>query len=138
MKKWKLCVLGESPNNDTRARSHYIWRNRQQKRRNELIPYNDCLYRHINTHDWVLIVDTDELVVPIKHDNWSSMLDDIVDQFSALNRTSTLNRCSAATETVNGQDVLTSLSVINAFKFDNLTTTFNQSIADYMHMLRHR
>jgi hypothetical protein len=91
---------------------------RQQKRRNELMPYNDCVYRHVRTHDWALIVDTDEVVVPLRHDNWTHMLDDIVGHAH--------------------DDTLTSLSIINAFKFDNLTTHFDEQVSPHMHMLRHR
>ena len=40
-----LTLPGNSPNLPP-VRSVYIWRNRQQKRRHELIPYNDCLYRY--------------------------------------------------------------------------------------------
>ncbi|KHJ76365.1 hypothetical protein OESDEN_24015 [Oesophagostomum dentatum] len=39
-----LTLPGHSPNLPL-VRSEYIARNRQQKRRHELIPYNDCLYR---------------------------------------------------------------------------------------------
>lgn len=52
--KVPLTLPGNSPNNPF-TRSHFIWRNRQQKRRHELIPYNDCLYRSL------LVVLVDEL-----------------------------------------------------------------------------
>uniref|UniRef100_A0A1I7Y3E9 Glycosyltransferase family 92 protein n=1 Tax=Steinernema glaseri TaxID=37863 RepID=A0A1I7Y3E9_9BILA len=69
----RLTLSGESPN-VALTRSSFIWRNRQQKRRHELIPYNDCLYRHINSHEYLLIVDTDEVVIPLKHASWGQMI----------------------------------------------------------------
>jgi len=56
---------GRMPAGDRLLQSAYIKRNRQQKRRNELLPYNDCLYRHVTSHTFILIVDIDELVVPL-------------------------------------------------------------------------
>ncbi|KAH8394442.1 hypothetical protein KR222_005711, partial [Zaprionus bogoriensis] len=35
------------------------------KRLNELIPYNDCFYRNMYRHDYLLNVDIDELVLPL-------------------------------------------------------------------------
>ncbi|KAI6218856.1 Glycosyltransferase family 92 protein [Aphelenchoides fujianensis] len=82
--------------NEPAERHAYIWGNYPQKRRNELIPYNDCFYRYSHTHDYVLLVDTDEVVVPLRHSNWSAM----VDEFTAGFRRNA-----------------TSLSVRNVFKF---------------------
>ena len=116
----RISLPGAAPNNDTMARTRYIWRNRQQKRRNELMPYNDCVYSHLATHDWALIVDTDEVVVPLVHANWSHMLNEIANEMDPT------------------QDKLTSLSVRNVFKFDSLTKNFNATLPDTVHMLRHR
>ncbi|KAI1708016.1 glycosyltransferase family 92 domain-containing protein [Ditylenchus destructor] len=54
------------------------------KRRNELIPYNDCFYRYVTSgHNFVLIVDTDEIVVPLKHSNWQEMLQETLPSIRA-------------------------------------------------------
>ncbi|WKY01462.1 hypothetical protein Q1695_015452 [Nippostrongylus brasiliensis] len=71
-----LTLPGHSPNIPL-VRSEYIARNRQQKRRHELIPYNDCLYRHITTHRYILILDIDELVIPLKHTTYTELIDTI-------------------------------------------------------------
>jgi hypothetical protein len=72
--KVDLELPGDSPNQPF-TRHQFIWRNRQQKRRHELIPYNDCFYRHSANHHFVLIIDTDEVVVPLrKNRNWQSVL----------------------------------------------------------------
>ncbi|VDO25410.1 unnamed protein product [Brugia timori] len=113
---------GESPN-QAYIRSHFIWRNRQQKRRHELIPYNDCFYRHINTHKFILILDIDEVVIPLKYDNWTTMLDHIITAFYDKN--------SKRTE-------ITSISIRNVFKFPSNTSWLNPLIPSYMYMLRNR
>ncbi|KAF7637507.1 Glycosyltransferase family 92 protein, partial [Meloidogyne graminicola] len=64
---------GNSPNQPM-SQQNFILRNRQQKRRNELVPLNDCFYRYSSTHHFVLIIDTDELIIPLLHKNWQEML----------------------------------------------------------------
>uniref|UniRef100_A0A0R3RVI8 Glycosyltransferase family 92 protein n=1 Tax=Elaeophora elaphi TaxID=1147741 RepID=A0A0R3RVI8_9BILA len=113
---------GKSPN-QAFIRSRFIWRNRQQKRRHELIPYNDCLYRHIDTHKFVLMLDIDEVVVPLKHDNWDAMLNNITTTFYEKN--------------LKTMEV-TSISIRNVFKFPSSTSKWNSVVPSYMYMLRNR
>lgn len=113
---------GDSPN-QVYSRSHFIWRNRQQKRRHELIPYNDCLYRHIDTHKFILMLDIDEIVVPLKHDSWNSMLDNITATFQEKNMKT-------------GE--VTSISIRNVFKFPSDTKLLNSFVPSYMYTLRNR
>ncbi|KHN74016.1 hypothetical protein Tcan_18637 [Toxocara canis] len=110
-----LELPGDSPNQNY-IRHQFIWRNRQQKRRHELIPYNDCLYRHIDTHEYILIVDTDEVVVPLKRNTWMEMLHDVID--GSL------------------KHEVTSISILNAFKFP--ASRLDETVPEYMHMLRNR
>ncbi|VDK70649.1 unnamed protein product [Litomosoides sigmodontis] len=109
---------GKSPN-QAYIRSYFIWRNRQQKRRHELIPYNDCLYRHIDTHKFVLMLDIDEIVVPLENNSWSAILDNI------------LGRNLEMAET-------TSISIRNVFKFPSDIGSSNPVVPSYMYMLRNR
>uniref|UniRef100_A0A915BJR2 Glycosyltransferase family 92 protein n=2 Tax=Parascaris TaxID=6254 RepID=A0A915BJR2_PARUN len=110
-----LDLPGESPNQNY-LRSEFIWRNRQQKRRHELIPYNDCLYRHIDTHEYILIVDIDEVVVPLRRDTWIEMLHDVIGDSL--------------------QHEVTSISIRNAFKFPTAHT--DNAVPAFMYMLRNR
>ncbi|KAM3724671.1 Beta-1,4-galactosyltransferase galt-1 [Dirofilaria immitis] len=113
---------GKSPN-QAYIRSRFIWRNRQQKRRHELIPYNDCFYRHIDTHKFILILDIDEVIIPLKHENWSAMLDNII--------TTLYDKNSKTAE-------VTSISVRNVFKFPSNINSSNLAAPSYMYMLRNR
>ncbi|KAJ3646585.1 hypothetical protein Zmor_024167 [Zophobas morio] len=47
-----------------------IW----QKRRNEIITYNDCLYRNIHTSHFIIPVDIDEIIVPRHVTTWAELL----------------------------------------------------------------
>lgn len=45
-----------------------------QRRRDELISYNDCLYRNIRTSRFILPVDIDEIIVPRRVYTWRQLL----------------------------------------------------------------
>ncbi len=44
------------------------------KRRNEVIPYNDCFYRNLFTYKYVVLLDVDEIIVPKNALNWHEMI----------------------------------------------------------------
>jgi len=45
------------------------------KRQNEVIPYNDCLYRNLNLYEYVGLLDIDELMIPIRFDSLGELVD---------------------------------------------------------------
>ncbi|KAM8711478.1 hypothetical protein ACLKA7_000597 [Drosophila subpalustris] len=55
---------------------HLLLKNRLMvKRLNELIPYNDCFYRNMYRHDYVVNVDIDEVIMPMGElRNWQQLL----------------------------------------------------------------
>ncbi|XP_023229298.1 uncharacterized protein LOC111629645 [Centruroides sculpturatus] len=59
-------------------RHFYLKSKLTHKRQNELIPYNDCLYRNLYSYSYVVLLDTDEIIMPIKHKNWKDLMDDVV------------------------------------------------------------
>uniref|UniRef100_A0A914I1C8 Glycosyltransferase family 92 protein n=1 Tax=Globodera rostochiensis TaxID=31243 RepID=A0A914I1C8_GLORO len=73
----ELNLPANSPNQPF-IRHQFIQRNRQQKRRHELIPYNDCFNRYTATHHFVLIADIDEVVVPLRHQRWQQLLHELL------------------------------------------------------------
>ncbi|KAL3089135.1 hypothetical protein niasHS_008500 [Heterodera schachtii] len=75
----ELNLPANSPNHPF-LRHQFIQRNRQQKRRHELIPYNDCFNKYSATHHFVLICDIDEVVVPLRHHNWQHLLHELLAQ----------------------------------------------------------
>ncbi|KAH8419778.1 hypothetical protein KR009_002466 [Drosophila setifemur] len=47
-----------------------------EKRLNELIPYNDCFYRNLYRHDYLVNVDVDEVILPLGDNrNWSQLVE---------------------------------------------------------------
>ncbi|XP_017054558.1 uncharacterized protein LOC108097040 [Drosophila ficusphila] len=48
---------------------------RLEKRLNELIPYNDCFYRNLYRHDYLVNVDVDEVIMPLgENRNWHQLV----------------------------------------------------------------
>lgn len=47
------------------------------KRQNELIPYNDCLYRNLNSYQYLALLDIDEIIMPLKHHNWYHLMQEV-------------------------------------------------------------
>jgi hypothetical protein len=45
------------------------------KRQNELIPYNDCLYRNLYSYDYIALLDTDEVIVPQDVSTWNELIE---------------------------------------------------------------
>lgn len=46
-----------------------------EKRLNELIPYNDCFYRNLYRHDYLVNVDVDEVIMPKgEFSNWHQLV----------------------------------------------------------------
>ncbi len=92
----KYYLPGPQPNSAL-LRHLYLHYKVTKKRQNEVIPYNDCLYRNIHRFDNIVLLDVDEMIVPLivrikysvgfksqiksfclfQNDNWISMLDDI-------------------------------------------------------------
>lgn len=48
------------------------------KRQNELIPYNDCLYRNLYSFEYIVLLDIDEVIMPVQHNTWRELMDDVV------------------------------------------------------------
>ncbi|XP_021935621.1 uncharacterized protein LOC110837619 isoform X1 [Zootermopsis nevadensis] len=113
-----LSLPGKQPNRP-RQRSRYLKTNLWQKRRDELVPYNDCYYRNLYSHRFVLPVDVDEVIVPVKTSTWNAMFQEL---FS---------------ENPNLLDKYSSFSVRNAYFFDDFPVTDQSDVPKYHHILRH-
>ncbi|XP_054708021.1 uncharacterized protein LOC129217711 [Uloborus diversus] len=72
-----LTLPGNQPNLPG-FRHWYLKTKLTHKRQNELIPYNDCLYRNLYSYDYVVLLDTDEIIMPVKFTNWSDLMKDVV------------------------------------------------------------
>ena len=55
----------------------YLKKKRNNKRQNELIPYNDCLYRNMYRYKYIALLDIDEVILPIEEHNWSDLMKNV-------------------------------------------------------------
>ncbi|MPC21722.1 hypothetical protein E2C01_014718 [Portunus trituberculatus] len=50
------------------------------KRQNEVIPYNDCLYRNMNLYRFIILIDIDEVIMPRTVPSWKELLEQVAPQ----------------------------------------------------------
>lgn len=123
----KITLPGNQPNLPG-FRHLYLKKKLTFKRQNELIPYNDCLYRNLYSYEYLALLDIDEIIMPLKHNNWSEMMDEVL-RVSLLEKNYT--RASYNFRNVyflddqGGDDVVTG------------HTGHEDGIPSYLHMLQH-
>lgn len=95
------------------------------KRQNELIPYNDCLYKNMYRYRYIAVLDIDEVIMP-KGNNmyWKDLMDGVLNKALAIKN---VERAS--------------YNVRNVYFFDSITSNPGHShfkdIPQYMHMFQH-
>ncbi|UYV64538.1 hypothetical protein LAZ67_3001139 [Cordylochernes scorpioides] len=94
------------------------------KRQNEIIPYNDCLYRNLNAYRYVVLLDIDEVIMPVRHNSWHELIQEVHRQAGNTSRSS--------------------YNVRNVYFLDDLQDgeemrhqAHEQGIPYYLHMLQH-
>jgi hypothetical protein len=126
----KISLPGSQPNLPE-LRHQYLKNKTARRRQNEIVPYNDCLYNNIYSYQYVVLLDIDEVIIPLVHENWSQLLAKVQDSLRTKK-----NRFRAA------------YSAQNIYFFDDLgdnnqtvSSTDNASdeikIPPYLHMLQH-
>jgi hypothetical protein len=43
----------------------------------EFIELNDCFYRNLHNYEYLVIIDMDEVIVPVNGYNWSELIEEI-------------------------------------------------------------
>lgn len=114
-----LTLPGRQPNLPASARSEYLKKNQWQKRRHELVPYNDCFYSYIYSHKLVALVDLDEVIVPVVYPSWDKLFSVIV-----KNQGNVLEKYA-------------SFSVQNVYFFDDFGPSNIPEVPEYHHLLRY-
>lgn len=68
-----LTLPGGQPN--VPAFQHmYLTKKTNHKRQNELIPYNDCLYKHMYEYEYIALLDVDEVIMPVQDTTWQELM----------------------------------------------------------------
>ena len=87
-----ITLPGEQPNIPG-LRHMYLKSKITSKRQNEVIPYNDCLYRNLYTYDYIALMDTDEVILPKNVQTWPELIDAIIPKsLAAGNYTRSVSR----------------------------------------------
>lgn len=100
----------------------YLTKKVNHKRQNELIPYNDCLYKNMYRYEYIVLLDIDEVIMPKKVSNWRQLMDTVLKKaLSEKNETRA------------------SYNVRNVYFLDDFIHSHGwfDSVPSYMHMLQH-
>lgn len=93
----------------------YLRKNKSMKRLNELITYNDCLYRNMYKYEYLALLDVDEVIMPKFDNNWFELIQYLQTTLEFKN--------------------VSSFAFANMYYFDNLPT--DEDVPNYMYFLRH-
>jgi hypothetical protein len=67
-----LTLVGDYSNHPY-LQDRFLHKKILQRRLQEVIPYNDCLYKHLQEFKYVVLLDTDEVIVPAE-DTWVELI----------------------------------------------------------------
>jgi len=73
-----ITLPGRQPNNPL-LQTLFLKNKVMNKRQFEILLYNDCLYRNMYRFKYIAVLDTDEVIVPKKHNSWSAMMKEVVE-----------------------------------------------------------
>lgn len=116
-----ISLAGGQPN--APAFQHlYLTKKTNNKRQNELIPYNDCFYKHMYEYKYIALLDIDEVIMPLDANNWRDLMDKVLPKALKINK-----------------DERASYNVRNVYFLDDLLHNHGwfKEIPKYMHMLQH-
>uniref|UniRef100_A0A0A9YC52 Glycosyltransferase family 92 protein n=2 Tax=Lygus hesperus TaxID=30085 RepID=A0A0A9YC52_LYGHE len=100
----------------------YLSKKINHKRQNELIPYNDCLYRNLYSYEYIALLDIDEVIMPVKTSSWRELMDTVLVKARQIKN-----------------ETRASYNVRNVYFLDDLIHSHGwfKDIPQYMHMLQH-
>ena len=64
--------------NDPERRSQFLHSETWQRRRLEVLPYNHCLYENLNRFQFIIPIDIDEVILPIKQKDWMTLMERVL------------------------------------------------------------
>ena len=102
----------------------YWEQHKHEKRQLELVPYNDCFYRNIYRHQYIALLDIDEVIMPLKHTNWEDMMKEAVQ--------SSLKVKNETRASWNFRNVYFMDEMLDAHEHQHF-----KDIPEYLHMMQH-
>jgi hypothetical protein len=125
----KMSLPGSQPNLPE-LRHQYLKNQTVGRRHNEIISYNDCLYNNIYSYQYLVLLDIDEVIMPLVHGNWSQLIAK-VQEFLRIKK---LSRAAYSVQNV---------YFFDDFNNDNQIKSSTDNAGDeikippYLHMLQH-
>ncbi|GAB6033633.1 hypothetical protein CHUAL_013692 [Chamberlinius hualienensis] len=117
-----LTLPGHQPNLQE-LRSIYLKKMIGRKRLNEIIPYNDCLYRNLYLYKYVVLLDIDEVIMPTSTSSWKALMEQI-QSIVELNKPKDYKAAS--------------YNVRNVYFFSDLhDAKAEEGIPEHLYMIRH-
>ncbi|XP_014227498.1 uncharacterized protein LOC106652859 [Trichogramma pretiosum] len=100
----------------------YLTKKTNHKRQNELIPYNDCLYKHMYEFKYIVLLDVDEVIMPVRDATWRELMDRVMPKALKLRN-----------------ETRASYNVRNVYFLDDLLHSHGafKDIPSWAHMLQH-
>lgn len=115
-----LTLPGGKPNFPL-LQKRYLIERVMQRRLNEVIPYNDCLYRNLYSYDYITLLDIDEVIVPTGDMNWQDLMRKVLSDISTSNKK------------------YASFNARHVYFFDDMEhkAEILEDVPRYMHLLQH-
>ena len=124
-----LTLPGYMPN--MRGLQHLYLKNMlNYKRQNEVVPYNDCLYRNIYRFQYLALLDVDEVIMPKRSRGWAEMMEKEV--VPAALKIKNVTRAS-----YNFRNVYFMDEMLRAHRPDSEGGPLFKDIPPYLHMMQH-
>lgn len=100
----------------------YLKKKTNHKRQNEIIPYNDCLYKNMYMYEFITLLDIDEVIMPKDDMTWTDLMKRVLPKARKLKN-----------------DTYPSYNVRNVYFLDQHQHDHGwyKDIPKYMHMLQH-
>ncbi|XP_031347648.1 uncharacterized protein LOC116174011 [Photinus pyralis] len=100
----------------------YLTKKIIHKRQNEVIPYNDCFYKHMYEYKYITLLDIDEVIMPIDGTTWKELMERVLPKALKINK-----------------EERASYNVRNVYFLDDMQHNHGwfKEVPRYMHMLQH-
>lgn len=123
----KLTLPGNQPNGIIEQHK-YLEKHRRTKMQNEMLPHNDCLYRNINSFQYLVILDLDEIIVPRKSNNWYELIAMLENEGGEYDSYSAI--CHYFLDTLSSNNTKGRMA-------DEVNATLGDNIPKHLHMFKH-
>ena len=98
----------------------FFTQNLEAKRKTEVIPLNDCLYRSIYEYQHLTVLDIDEVIIPMKESSWAEMMKEIIETSLKVRN-----------------ETRASWHFRNVYFMDEMLESYNENFPSHLHIMQH-